>query len=270
MTLVEFSDRILLAQRYSSIYYSHKGAMNISSTTFRYCYGNYGAIYKIINASIYDFNSTYIGNAGYYGGVVYCKNCYMYFKQSTFVNNFAAYGGTFYIDGNGMLELEDVTVTSSTATIQGGLVYGKGSSDVQTSPLWGKVEISINTTGIVAVTLTNSKSFQDGGMIYLQNGTLTITDSAISQGIALGKGGLLYTSGEVSVTIKSCQLTNYQAGYGGLVYSTGASTDPAALIQFTGPTLFQTINSTYHGGVFYIDNPKMTLNLQTAVTLNNT
>jgi len=59
------------------------------------------------------------------GGAIYIEESIASFTRSVFSNNWGANGGTFYLTKQQYLTLEDVTVTSSSSTQQGGFIYAE-------------------------------------------------------------------------------------------------------------------------------------------------
>jgi hypothetical protein len=59
----------------------------------------------------------------------------MTFRKSNFTNNYAMFGGVAFIENAGILTLEDVIVTKSTAALSGGLVHAEGTIPPATIPL---------------------------------------------------------------------------------------------------------------------------------------
>jgi hypothetical protein len=165
--------------------YRYVGKSVVSNgNTFKNCLGKAGAIFNLIDSDLIDDGSIFESNGGIKGGVAYCKNCKMHFKNSNFTNNFGQFGGLFYIENNGYLKLEDVIINKATASEKGGIIYGEGGlSALPATPLHTSVEINIiQTPGLgLPVIFENIKSQKHGGLIYLKNGNLIITDSAIKQ-----------------------------------------------------------------------------------------
>jgi hypothetical protein len=59
------------------------------------------------------------------GGAIYIEESTASFTSSVFTNNWGQKGGTFYLTKQQYLTLEDVTVTSSSSTQQGGFIYAE-------------------------------------------------------------------------------------------------------------------------------------------------
>ena len=85
-----------------------------------------GAIFKFDSTDFTDKNSIFQYNGAERGGVAYCTKCKMRFINSTFIGNYANQGGIFYIQQYGELILENVTIESTRAHVEGGIVYANG------------------------------------------------------------------------------------------------------------------------------------------------
>jgi hypothetical protein len=59
------------------------------------------------------------------GGAIYIEESTASFTGSIFTNNWGQKGGTFYLTKQQYLSLEDVTVTSSSSTQQGGFIFAE-------------------------------------------------------------------------------------------------------------------------------------------------
>jgi hypothetical protein len=59
------------------------------------------------------------------GGAIYIEESTASFTSSVFTNNWGQKGGTFYLTKQQYLTLQDVTVTSSSSTQQGGFIYAE-------------------------------------------------------------------------------------------------------------------------------------------------
>jgi hypothetical protein len=85
-----------------------------------------GAIFKFDSTDFTDKSSVFEYNGADRGGVAYCYKCKMRFINSTFRGNYAKQGGIFYIQQYGELILENVTIESTRAHEEGGIVYANG------------------------------------------------------------------------------------------------------------------------------------------------
>ncbi|TNV88247.1 hypothetical protein FGO68_gene13755 [Halteria grandinella] len=274
-TITEYQYDSLLAiakNRFSMYRYVSKQVVS-TGNTFRNCLGKAGAIFNLIDSELTDEGSVFESNGGVKGGVAYCKNCKMTFKGSNFTNNFGTYGGLFYIENNGLLRLEDVIITQATASEKGGIVYGEGGLEpLPATPLHTSVEINIVQTanGGLPVIFENIKSYKDAGLVYLKNGKLVITDSAIKKVSAGEDGGLIYTEDDVQVTIVRSNFSALTASRGGFIYSTGLSTQTStSTIAFQGPLYFTNIAAIVGGGGFYFNHPKLAVDMKTLVYLSD-
>lgn len=59
------------------------------------------------------------------GGAIYIEESTASFERSIFTNNWGQKGGTFYLTKQQYLSLQDVTVTSSSSTQQGGFIFAE-------------------------------------------------------------------------------------------------------------------------------------------------
>ena len=119
------------------------------------------------------------------GGVAYCYKCKMHFIDSVFRGNYAYQGGMFYIDRYGELILENVTIDSTRAHVEGGIVYALGTaSDLnpKTQSAYVPPTVTAGKTYVNYVKVTfktdanipykNLHSLKDGAGVYIKNGVL--------------------------------------------------------------------------------------------------
>jgi glutamate synthase domain-containing protein 3 len=71
------------------------------------------------------------------------------------------------------------------------------------------------------VIFENIKSNKQAGLVYLKNGKLVITDSAIQKVSAGEDGGLIYIEDDVEVSIIRSNFNSINAKRGGFLFATG-------------------------------------------------
>ena len=150
--------------------------------------------------------------------------------------------GSTIIDGNSLdrvFQVHSGTVTFSDLTIQGGLLGGgQHGAGVAIESGASLTLDTVNVTGNQA----NGGSNQGGG-IY-NAGTLTITDSSISNNATGSHGGGLYNEGTANIS-QSLLAGNTATNNAGGIYHTGASTLDLTNVTISGNT------STGNGGGIY-------------------
>ncbi len=118
------------------------------------------------------------------GGLRVSGTVHMY--GGTIAGNNATYGGGVYISGTGSFNLYDGTIAGNTATHGGGVRMDSTSCSFNMEG--GNIENNTATTGV--------------GGLYVNGGTVTISDGTIGINTAAGWGGNVYVTGDGnSITI---------------------------------------------------------------------
>ena len=181
--------------------------------------------------------------------------------------NFAVGGGIYF--GGNSLTLKDIT-------IRGGLTDGSYNAE-----RGGAIATSGSTVGMTGVTIDGNRALRQGGGIYLNNKSTTITDSTISNnfvdiittdtetdGIYGSGGGIFTVSSATDCTIQNTKITNNTANAlaswlgGGGIY-----TDGNTAMTLIGCTISGNQAANASGGG--IQN-RGTLTLQDTTVSNNT
>jgi hypothetical protein len=137
-----------------------------------------------------------------------------------------------------IFEIESATVTLSGLTISNGggraSAYSGDFYDGQGGGIlnrYGRLTIS-------GCTLTGNSAYYGGGIANL--GTLTVTDSTLSNNVAgkrygaVGDGGAIYNGGQAA-TVSGCTLSGNSAGYGGGIYNAAALTVLDSIFSSNSP-----------------------------------
>lgn len=152
-------------------------------------------------------------------------------QNLTLHNGNADRGGAIY-NTNGMLLLENCSVTSNIASLFGGAVYSAGGS------------VTVNNCTFNANETTNNFPNGFGGAFYNAAGSiLTINDSTLTANVGEYFAGALYNAG--TATFNRSTLSNNRtddSGGGGAIYNLGN-------ITLNDTTLSQ--NSSFNGGAIF-------------------
>ena len=193
------------------------------------------------SSSITVTNSTISGNSAgrFGGGGIFGANSYITVIDSVISGNnvlrdnssFFAHGGGIFSFGNASVTVTNSTISGNTAR-NGGGIYGRGygtvtvtNSSISGNKAWdggGGIRIKGDTygyglTGNVSLTNSiisgNSAGILGGGGISSSDGTVTVTNSTISDNSSLGSGGIL--SVYSAVTVASSTISGNSATQGG-------------------------------------------------------
>ena len=171
-----------------------------------------GAIYGGEGVEITMVDSTVTGNesSGFGGGLfVYGYGSSVNIVNSEFSNNVAdSDGGAIYLeqDGGNTLTLTNSRIVNNVATRdEGGGIWSAGYDDV----------ISLTDS----VVMNNTAGTQGGG-IYLEDGTLTLTNTSISGNSSTESGGGVYGSSSSTITVLNSTISgNSAAEQGGGIFA---------------------------------------------------
>lgn len=174
-------------------------------------------------------------------------------------------GGIFLNGGNFTLNNGDIKANSSAA--QGGGVYLYGGTFLMGN---GTIEGNSSSTDGGGVCIVNNGSFtmnngditgngkstgtvvtQNGGGVYIDGGTLTVTSGNISSNASNVNGGGVYIMNGTVMMGAGKILANSCGQYGGGVYVYNSSTTDKKTVTFNGGTLSG--NSAKYGGGVCVD-----------------
>ena len=194
------------------------GRVNVGNSTIsgNSAYFNGGGITNnrgILNVSNTTFSGNSAGNGG--GGIFNGKSTYgsggtVNVSNSTISGNTANNGGGIYGDGS----ITDSTISSNSASISGGGIYGSG--NITNSTINGNTANNgggiYGSGNITNSTITGNRASSVGGGIYNSNngnennpGTLTLLFSTVTQNEAANGGGVY---GIFNVTIRNTIIAN--------------------------------------------------------------
>lgn len=232
-------------------------------------------IYVLTNGTI----SQNTASNGYGGGVYLENGSFVLAEQSTdqglITQNSAARGGGVFISAGGNFTMNGGQVVGNSAKVDdgGGVFLAGGAFDQNGGSIKGNVSVKNGGGVCIMSSGANSGSFtmdggsiegngkrdgalttQNGGGVYIDGGSLTVTDGLISDnGAQIDGGGLYILNGAVNMT----PIDESKAGgiiqnnecnmYGGGVYVFNSS-DEFKNVSFTGGTL-QENRARYGGGI---------------------
>ena len=171
------------------------------------------------------------------GGVIYIEGGTANFESSTFSDNESnRYAGVAYVESDGILNMNGVTIDSSTAGTDGGAIYITGDltmtdTDISTSDAGGSGG-AIYITGDLSMTDTDintSDAGGSGGVIYI-TGDLNASGSSITQGTAASDGGAIWADGTITLNTTSV-LSSTASNYGGGIYLEGTGSADSSSIN---------------------------------------
>ena len=185
------------------------------------------------------------------------------------LENLVITGGTFIYKGagirvDGTLTLRDSTVTGNRAWDNGGGIYNKGTLAIEGSTISGNTSAveddEVNSTydirDIFTINITNGGF---GGGLYNDGGTVTITDSVISDNVAKFSGGAVYNHAGTVTVIDSTIADNaadfslYADNDPGLTpFSYGGGFLNLATLSVSGSEVSGN-DARYNGGGLYAD-----------------
>jgi hypothetical protein len=245
--------------------------------------GNGAGVYLTGEDCVYVLtNGNIQGNTasdGYGGGVYLQNGSFVLAEQSTdkgsITQNRAARGGGVFISAGGDFTMNGGQVVGNSAEDDdgGGVFLAGGAFDQRGGSIKGNVSVKNGGGVCIMSSGANSGSFtmnggsiegngkrdgalttQNGGGVYIDGGSLTVTDGLISDnGAQIDGGGLYILNGAVNMT----PIDESKAGgiiqnnecnkYGGGVYVFNSS-DEFKNVSFTGGTL-QENRARYGGGI---------------------
>jgi len=173
------------------------------------------------------------------GGAIYNRGI-LTLDETTLRSNQSANGGAIYNGGaaNIAAVLQDVTFEFNLATLNGGAIYNA-------SPEAGFM--------IVGSTFYWNRSYEHGGVIYMESGDLYVSSSEFLESwagrfnILIGDGGVIYSSSG-DVTLIATNFNNQKAyGLGGILYAGPGSNVMLRQIRS------EDSKSCHGGGALYVE-----------------
>ena len=208
---------------------------NISNNYFNNIYAtNYGVIYCDNAEESILYNNTYIDNHAANNGVLYIGSSIVVDSQN-FTRNYVTDGqaGTIMISGDNN-SINNVNITESNATANGGSIYNKGNGNNLTNIIiinttsvsgYGGAIYSIgDALNITLLNVYNASAAIDGGAVYSAGANSEISYSSFDNVFALNNGGVIFWSGADGI-LSNISINNaYADGDGGAIYCTGINT----------------------------------------------
>ncbi len=178
--------------------------------------------------------------------------------------------------------LENVTIESTRAHIDGGIVYANGTkADMQTQSTNNYVtaQSTVQYVEYIKITIkmnedknfTGLESLKNGAGVYLKNGMLIVDNMTISMANAMKDGGFIYSDGHVEISISNSTFKGLTADRGGFMFSNDSEGLPALsrqlFLKFTTLNFLQGLTATTAGGGFYLNNSNMDLLINTPINV---
>ena len=154
-------------------------------------------------------------------------------------------GGTITLDGTELTINKDLTVDASALWNAEERTPGITISGASKSRVFNVSDA--DHVAFVALTITNGRTSEKGGGVYIPTANASFAKCVISDSIASSAGGGVYLTG--SSTFKDCTIVGNESwlDYGGGVYSTGVS-------EFTNCVILAN-EAPYGGGGAYLTRP---------------
>lgn len=228
------------------------GDITVSGTIENCSAENGGAIYHTGNGTItmngagtIQNNTATSGNGGAIwlaGGMVNVSG------NSLITNNTATSGngGAIYCANNVVINIDQAGSIASNEALAGGAIYVDG-------------------TGIITISQTENVSFKpiienntatsgNGGAIYANNGSVSISGGTLSNNKAeSGNGGAVYTNAASVAVSDTAEVNNNTSKEGGAIYSTSGS------FTISGGTVKNNIATSGNGGAIYAGSGNVTM-----------
>ena len=189
------------------------------------------------------YNSTNYGGSG---GGFYITNGEVEVQGGTISNNTADLnGGGFYVNTSNATKITKINSSVATTTISSNNAVNGGGAYIQQGQL--QIESSATTISSNQATTTSSTTASGGG-VYVNGGTVSVTDAKIQTNTAKTDGGGIYSkSGTVTLTSATLSGNTATNGNGGGVYA--ASTVNVYSSSLTGNKAEATANGM-GGGIY--------------------
>jgi 23S rRNA A1618 N6-methylase RlmF len=219
---IDGSDKIQILQvRLSS------GAVRINGMVLSHGNANYGGALEILTGNVTLVGTTITGNTAILGAGVFNQST-LTLSQCNISSNTAisvptsesfGIGGGIYNDANGVLTLQDSTLSQNSSTDGAGGQYQAGVA----GGLYNAGNAQVN--GDI---FTGNTGYQ-GGAIYNDGSNFQITGGSFSNNTALAGGGAIYNQGTAQVTQALFTGNTVQSNLdltpeGGALYNSGSAT----------------------------------------------
>ncbi|MCL2888597.1 MAG: hypothetical protein FWF35_04855, partial [Elusimicrobia bacterium] len=214
-----------------------------------------GVIYNASGTVTISGSPTFASNSAGTGGAIYNVGT-TGITGANFVSNTAAsYGGSIYSSGSATIG--GTTFDSNTAGLRAGAIYNTGSLTLNAGNSFTNTANSVNAakggaiynigasadTAIADNTFTGLQASQDGGAIYNDTGTVTVTDAGtgttFTSNTATGNGGAIYNAAALALTSAVNDITfngNKAGGSGGAIYNITSADVSLVDVNFIGNT----------------------------------
>ena len=154
------------------------------------------------------------------GGGIYASDSDLVVENTTFYDNESNGAGSWWTSGgsggalavvDGTLSMNGSLFSANSATVNGGGIYTEGS------------DVSISATSLTQNAATGTDGY--GGAIFVDDGSLQLSSSTVSNNTSGYIAGAVRMSGSASLTIHASTLSNNQSSdYGGAIHH-GSSGD---------------------------------------------
>ena len=148
------------------------------------------------------------------GGGIYASDSDLVVENTTFYDNEAYGSGSWWSSGgsggalavvDGTLSMNGSLMSANSATVNGGGIYSENS------------DLSISTTSLTQNEATGSDGY--GGAIFVDDGSLQMSGSTLSDNSSAYIAGAIRVSGSASLDISGSTLSNNEASdYGGAIH----------------------------------------------------
>ncbi|MFZ6030297.1 MAG: Ig-like domain repeat protein [Chloroflexota bacterium] len=212
-----------------------------------------GGMYNYSGANATLTNVTFTNNQAPSGGGMQNQNSDPTLNQVTFAGNAADNNGGGLYNSNGKPTLNQVTFNGNSATSYGGGLYNYNSNSSYVLVLhastfsnnWSDSGGGMYNDGLATVSDTtfHKNSASNGGAIYIQSSSPTLTGVTFNDNSATGHGGAVYNYGGSPVFINIQFSENAANSYGGGIYSQSGA------LKLTN-AIFSGNSASNGGGVF--------------------
>lgn len=163
-------------------------------------------------------------------------------ENSSVSGNIARNGGGIAAVNGGIVNLKNSTVSGNSASSNGGGIYIDEYSDNSS------VTVYNSTVTLVNSTVSGNSASGDGGGIAVDNSTISLTNSKVSDNLATAGdgGGISATNGSnVAITNSNVTVNLASNGSGGGIFA-----DQGAIVTLVGATVSGNSALRYGGGLF--------------------
>ena len=158
-------------------------------------------------------------------------------------------GGGFYLDGSS---------EETSLTMTGGRIYACQTIDSADRCFGGAIYVECGTVNISNAEIDSCYSEDSGGAFYINDGKFNVYDTVFSGNHAADHGGAVYLEGDALIYFRNCIFAGNQAhDSGGAVYIDNNPDDDMATI-FDG-CVFRNNTAGERGGAIFIDDDNVAL-----------